>query len=151
MINLSNPINEIDGATRASDRRTVVRDVGVAVLIVQMLPWIAHAAANSSNDGIEAKDDLTIHSSPGLFSHVHDLLIPYTVLRTPPRRGVELTTTKALFHAHSISFTWEQPMIVNQGGTIAVKSSSHFFMVALAKGQNQGQAGSGNRADVAVD
>ena len=135
-------IDDVDDAI-ALDRRMFVKEVGVAVLTVQMLPLIAHASGNSPGDGNEAADNLIIHSGPGLMSHVHDLLIPYAVLKTPPLQGVELKTTKALFHRHNIVLTQKQLTIVNQGGTVTTKSSSHLFVIALANGQDHIQAESG--------
>jgi hypothetical protein len=124
----------------ALDRRTFVKGVGFAVLTVQMLPWIARASGNSPRDAIEPADNLIIHSGPGLMSHVHDLLIPYAVLEAPPLRGVELTTTKALFHTHEIVLTQEQLMTVSQGGTVTEKRSSHRFVIVLTNRQDHGSS-----------
>lgn len=109
-----------------TERRTFLKGVGFALLTVQSLPLVAETA-----------DNLTIHSGPGLLAHVHDLLIPYAVLKTPPLKGVELKTTEALFHRHNIVLTQEQLIIVNQGGTVTQKASSHLFVIALAKRQNR--------------
>jgi hypothetical protein len=94
---------------------------------------IAHASADSSNDGEDAADGLVVHSSSGFVPHVHDLLIPYTVLTAPPLQGVELKTTQALFHAHKVVLTREELSNVNQGGTVTKKASSHLFVIALGK------------------
>jgi hypothetical protein len=122
--------------TVAVDRRQFIKGVGVAVLTVQCLPWIAHASGDSPSDGKDTADNLIIRSGPGLMSHVHDLLIPHAVLETPPLQGVELETTQALLHRHSIALTREQLVIVNQGGTVTQKASSHIFAIALANGRS---------------
>ena len=101
---------------------------------------------SSPSDGKEAADNLIIPSGPGLLSHVHDLLIPYAVLKTPPVPGVQLTTTQGLLHQHTIALTQKELIIVNQGGTVTQKASSHLFVIALAKQQDHIQAGSGNQS-----
>ena len=116
------------------DRREFMKVVGFAVLTVQCLPLIAHASGNSPRDSTEAADHLIIHSSSGFVPHVHDLLIPYAVLKAPPRQGLELKTTQALFHAHKVMLTQKELTTVNQGGTVTQKASSHVFVIALAKG-----------------
>jgi hypothetical protein len=136
-------IDDVDEAI-ASDRRTFLKGVGIAVLTVQCLPLTAHASENPPSDGKEAADNLIIQSGPGLLHHVHDLLIPYAVLKTPPLQGVELTTTQALFHQHNIMLTQKQLIIVNKGGTVTQKASSHLFVIALAKRQDHIQARPGN-------
>ncbi len=119
-------------AAIASDRRTFIKEVCLAVLTVQCLPLIAHASVDPPSGGRETNDDLIIRSGPGLFDHVHDLLIPYAVLKAPPRQGVELTSTQSFFHRHDIALTREQITLVNQGGTVTKKASSHLFVIALA-------------------
>ena len=130
----------------ALDRRTFVKGAGLAVLTVQFLPLTAHAAGNSPGDGNEAAGNLIIRSGPGLMSHVHDLLIPYAVLKTPPAQGVEVTSTKAFFHTHTLTLTREQLMSINRGGTVTEKASSHVFVIALASRQDHIQPGSGNQS-----
>ena len=103
------------------DRRKFFYGLGLAVLTVQFLPSDA-----------DADDNLTVHFSPGLFSHVHDLLVPYAVLRKPPAQGVELHTTKAMLHTHTVSLTQEQLTTINRGGTVTGKASSHRFVIALS-------------------
>ena len=123
------------------DRRKFIKGVVVAVLTVQCLPLIAHASGDSPSGGNEAANNLIIRSGPGLIPHTHDLLIPYAVLKAPPLQGVELETTKALFHRHDVMMTQEQLIIVNQGGTVAAKGGSHLFVIALADRQDHVQAG----------
>ena len=132
--NVHDVVDDVDEAI-AFDRRNFIKGVGFAVLTVQCLPLIAHASGNSPRDGNEAADNLIIHSSSGFVPHVHDLLIPYAVLNAPPPQGVELKTTEALFHAHKVVLTQKELLIVNQGGTITQKASSHLFVIALAKRQ----------------
>ena len=115
------------------DRRRFFKGVGVAILTVQMLPLIACASGDSPSDGSAAADNLIVHSGPGFMSHLHDLLIPYTVLKAPPLLGVTLKTTEALYHTHTVMLTKEQLMLVNQGGTVTKKASSHLLVIALAK------------------
>jgi hypothetical protein len=124
-------VDDVDEAV-ALDRRAFMKGVGFAVLTVQCLPLIAHAAVKSPIDRTEADDNLIIHSSSGFVPHVHDLLIPYAVLKAPPLHGVELTTTQALFHAHKMMLTQKELITVNQGGTVTQKASSHQFVIALA-------------------
>jgi len=116
----------------ALDRRRLVRDVGLAVLAVQVLPLVARAAAPCH--GAKAPDNLIVHSTPGLLSHTHDLAIPSPVLSNPPRQGVSLTSTKALFHTHDIALTQNQLMAISHGGTVTVRRSSHLFVIAMASG-----------------
>ena len=118
------------------DRREFVRGVGMAVLTVQCLPLLAHASENPPTDGVETADDLIIQSGPGLFRHVHDLRIPFAVLNAPPAQGIKLTSTEALYHQHNITLTQKELAIVNQGGTVTQKASSHLFVIALAKRSN---------------
>ena len=121
----------------ALDRRQFVKGVGVAALTVQFLPLTAHASEQSPGDGREAADNLIIHLGPGLGSHVHDLLIPYAVLSAPPVQGVELNTTQAMLHRHTVVLTREQLMTVNRGGTVTGKVSSHRFVITLANRQDR--------------
>jgi hypothetical protein len=139
IVNVHGTVKDVDEAI-ASNRRTFMQGVGLAVLTVHCLPLIAHASGNPPTDGNEAADNLIIQSGPGLFHHVHDLLIPFALLKTPPLKGVELMTTQAMFHRHNIVLTREQLTTVDQGGTVTQKASSHLFVIALAKRQNRIQA-----------
>jgi hypothetical protein len=130
LVNIQHSIETGNNAI-SSDRRAFMRGVGIAVLTVQCLPLIANAAGNAA-DG----DNLIIQSGPGAFGHVHDLLIPKAVLKTPPVQGVALTSTKAFLHQHNIKLTQKELTLVNQGGTVTQKASSHLFVIALAKGQD---------------
>jgi hypothetical protein len=103
------------------------------VLTVQCLPLIVQAFGTSPGVGPEAADNLIIHSSSGFIPHVHDLLIPYAVLKAPPVQGVQFTSTEALLHRHIVKLTREQLMLVNRGATVTQKASSHLFVIALAK------------------
>ncbi len=134
IVNVHYAVHGIDKAI-ASERRKFLKAVGIAVLTVQCLPLIARASDNPPTDGKATADNLIIQSGPGLFSHVHDLLIPYAVLKAPPLKGVELASTEAVFHRHSVALTREQLTVVNQGGTVTQKASSHLFVIALAKGR----------------
>ena len=119
------------------DRREFVRGVGMAVLTVQCMPLMAHTSGNAPTEGREAADDLVIQSGPGLFHHVHDLLIPYAILNVPPPGGVKLTSTQSLYHQHNIALTQNELITVKQGGTVTQKASSHLFVIALAKQQRR--------------
>src|SRR5262245_11955940 len=120
----------------AFDRRTFLTGVGIAVLTMQCLPLTAYVSGRSSGHDDEAHDDLTVHLGPGFMSHRHDLLIPYALLQAPPVKGVELTTTQALFHRHTMALTREQLITVNQGGTVTGRASSHRYVIALANGRD---------------
>jgi hypothetical protein len=104
------------------DRREFIQGLGFAILTVQCLPLMAQ----------ETGDNLVIESGPGLFSHVHDLLIPYAVLNAPPPQGIKLTSTEAMFHQHNVALTQKELVTVKQGGTVTQKASSHLFVIALA-------------------
>lgn len=123
------------------DRRTFIEAVGMAVLTVQCLPLTAHASEHAPSEGKEAADSLIIRSGPGLLNHVHDLLVPYVVLKAPPTQGVELTSTQALLHQHTIVLTQKELTTVSQGGTVTQKASSHLFVIALAKRQSPAHVG----------
>ena len=116
----------------SSDRRKIIKDLGFAVLTVQCLPLMVQASASPSPGNNETNDSLIIHSSTGFVPHVHDLVIPYAVLKAPPREGVAFRTTQALLHRHSLVLTQEQLNMVNQGGTITQKGGSHLFVIAWA-------------------
>jgi hypothetical protein len=123
-------IGDVEGSIALS-RRGFFKGMGFAVLTVQFLPLIVHASGEAPGDGQGPADNLIVHLSPGFISHVHDLLIPYAVLRNPPVGGVELKTTEALFHRHPVKLTREQLMTVNRGGTVTGHASSHRFVIAL--------------------
>ena len=127
--------NAVDDAI-AFDRRKFIKGVGFAVLTVQCLPLIAHASGHSPGEGNNDADNLVIHSSSGFVPHVHDLLIPYAVLNTPPPHGVALNSTQAFFHTHKVVLTQKELISVNQGGTVTQKASSHLFVIALARRQD---------------
>jgi hypothetical protein len=114
------------------DRRGFIKGVGVAVLTVQCLPLVACTSGNSPSDGNDAAENLIIHSSPGFVPHTHDLRIPYAVLNAPPLEGVELESTRALFHTHDVVLTREQLIVVSQGGTVTAIGGSHHFVIELA-------------------
>lgn len=115
------------------DRRQFLNQLGVAVLTVQCLSANALDLENAHRGTTTALDDLLIHSGPGAFSHEHELLIPMAVIKTPPRQGVQLISSKALLHRHRISLTQAELTTVSQGGTVIQKASSHVFVIALAK------------------
>ena len=131
LVNVPYMVDDVDEAI--ADRRKFIKGVGFAVLTMQCLPLIAHASGDSPSDRNEATDSLIIQSSSGFVPHVHDLLIPYAVLNAPPLQGVGLKSTHALFHAHEVALTQKELIIVNQGGTVTQKASSHLFVIALAK------------------
>ena len=123
----------IDDIPVKCDRRTFLQGLGLAVLAVQSLALIGCESGDPPIDDKKAVDNLIMQSSPGAFDHVHDLLIPYALLRTPPSEGVKLISTKSFFHRHEISLTREELTAVNQGGSVTRKASSHLFVIALAK------------------
>lgn len=127
----------VDDVASAWDRRTFIKGLGLAVLTVQSLPLGACGSKAPRVDGREAVNNLIVLSSPGAFKHVHELLIPYALLKTPPPEGVSLTTTKAFLHQHNIALAHEDLMTVNNGGTVTKKASSHLFVIALANRQVQ--------------
>jgi hypothetical protein len=119
--------------TASLDRRQFLNQLGIAVLTVKCLSANALDSGDWHQASTGAPDDLLIHSSPGAFSHEHDLLIPMAVIKTPPRQGVQLISSKALLHRHPISLTQKELTTVSQGGTVVQKASSHVFVIALAK------------------
>ena len=124
------------------DRRKFIMGLGVAVLTVQSLSLIGCASGSSPNDGKRDANTLITHSSPGTFSHVHDLLIPYAVLNAPPVQGVTFQTTQAWLHRHAIMLTQDELATVGKGGTVTKKANSHIFVIALANRQVQNESGS---------
>ena len=126
------PTYDIDEAV-SLDRRQFLNQLGIAVLTVQCLSANALDSGDWHQGITGALDDLLIHSGPGAFSHEHDLLIPMAVIKTPPREGVHLTSSKALLHRHPISLTEQELTTVGLGGTVVQKASSHVFVIALAK------------------
>ena len=132
-------VHMVDDVAIAWDRRTFIKGLGLAVLTVQSLALVDCGSKSPPSDGKEAVNNLIIPSSPGAFKHVHDLLIPYVLLKTPPPEGVKLTTTKAFLHQHNIALTQKELITVNQGGTVTQKASSHVFVIALANGQTNMQ------------
>jgi len=133
LVNVDRSIENVNPVI-ASDRREFFQGLGMALLTVQCLPLVAHAAENPPG-GNGAGGNLIIQSGPGLFDHVHDLLIPYALLKAPPPKGVQLTSTEAMLHRHNVALTQKELSIVNQGGTVTQKASSHYFVIALAKGK----------------
>ncbi len=119
-----------DHSENGIDRRRFINGVGVALLTVQVLPWIAHASA-SPTDGNIAAENLIIHSGPGFVPHTHDLLVPYALLKAPPREGVRLESTMSLFHTHDVVLSQEQLIAVNHGATVTAIGGSHTFVIAL--------------------
>ena len=120
-----------------TNRREFVQGVGMAVLTVQCLPILGCAGDSPSQEGAVSPDSLKILSSPGKFGHVHDLLVPRALLSAPPVEGVALTTSKAFLHQHHVTLTQDDLAVVHRGGTVTQKASSHVFVIALAKGQDQ--------------
>lgn len=119
-----------DHSENGMDRRRFINGVGVAILTAQVLPWIAHASASPS-DGNTAAENLIIHSGPGFVPHTHDLLVPYALLKAPPREGVKLESTMSLFHTHDVVLSHEQLIAVNHGETVTAIGGSHTFVIAL--------------------
>jgi hypothetical protein len=115
-----------------TDRRTLVK----ALLTAQALLPTAQASGRSPSEGNDAAGNLIIQSGLGFVPHTHDLLIPHAVLRVPPRQGVKLVSTVALFHAHDVVLTREQLIVVSQGGTITAIGGSHSFVIALANAKS---------------
>ena len=115
----------------AADRRQFVKQLGFAVLTVQVFPSLVQAETDPPN----GDDHLTIHSGPGAFGHVHELLVPYAVLSEPPREGVKLISSKAFLHTHDVALTQQELLTVNQGGTVTKASSSHRFVIARGSSQ----------------
>src|SRR3954466_9266812 len=121
LVSIRRSIEDVN-PTIASDRREFFQGLGMALLTVQCLPFTAHAAGNHAG-GDEPGGNLIIQSGPGLFDHMHDLLIPYAILKAPPLKGVQLTSTEAMLHRHNIALTQKELSIVNQGGTVTQKAS----------------------------
>lgn len=116
-----------------NDRRDFLKRAGIAVLTVQCLPLFAEASTSPRTEGVNTGENLIIESGPGLFRHVHDLLIPYAVLDAPPPQGITLTSTQSMLHQHNITLTRNELATVKQGGTVTQKASSHEFVIALAR------------------
>lgn len=117
-----------------TDRREFMKEVGVVLLTVQLLPSLARASEGSP--GARATGTLIIRSGPGFVPHTHDLRIPYAVLRAPPAGGVKLVSTTARRHTHEVALSHEHLTAVNQGRTVSVKGGSHTFVIAIAQAVN---------------
>ncbi|MFM9904203.1 MAG: hypothetical protein ACKVQJ_06490 [Pyrinomonadaceae bacterium] len=115
------------------DRRTFLQGLGIAVLAVQSLALTGCESGGPPIDDKLKVDNLIMQSSRGTFDHVHDLLIPYALLRTPPSEGVKLLSTKSFFHRHEVELTQEELTTVNRGGSVTRKGGSHLFVIALVK------------------
>ena len=140
-----------DSGAIALDRRTFVKGAGFAVLTVQCLSLMSCASAKSQSYVNQAADNLIIHSSGGFPAHVHDLLIPYAVLKAPPLQGVELKTTQAMLHAHKVVLTQTDLITVNEGKTVTAKAGSHIFLITSAKRSDKVQAGLGNQSGSQIE
>jgi len=115
------------------DRRAFLKGLTFAVLSVQSLALIGCESGDPPLDEKIRDNNLVLRSSPGKFEHTHELVIPYELLRTPPRDGVTLLSSKGLFHRHEIVLDQEDLTTVNDGGTVTRKASSHIFVIALAR------------------
>jgi hypothetical protein len=115
-------------------RRLFVAGASIGLLALQYRRAIAQPAANAQT---ASAGDLVIRSSPGLFSHTHDLLISGAYLRTPPPRGVRIVSTTALFHTHEFLLTRDQLRAIERGEPVTTTASSHTFVIALAQGINE--------------
>jgi len=110
------------------NRRAFIASAGIGLIALRCLPAIAANAKAAS------PRDLAIRSSPGLFSHTHDLLISGADLRNPPPLGVRIVSTMALFHTHDFLLTSAQLTAIQRGGSVTTTASSHTFVIALARG-----------------
>ena len=115
-------------------RRGFIKQAGLVLLTVQLLPSIAQATEAPAGDGANPADALIIRSGEGFVPHTHDLWIPYAVLKAPPAEGVKLTSTLARGHTHPVALSRDELAAVNQGGTVSVKGGSHTFVIAIAQG-----------------
>ena len=115
-----------------TNRRGLIKGVGVALLTVQLLPSIAHASEGPPDDSNDSAETLIIRSGPGFVPHTHDLWIPYAILRTPPPQGVTLISTKARDHTHEVVLSHDQLATVNGGGRVSAMGGSHTFVIAMA-------------------
>ena len=113
-------------------RRGFIRNIGLALLTMQILPSVAQAS-----DGVPEADDpaksLIIRSGQGFVPHTHDLWIPLALLKAPPAEGATLTSTKSRGHTHPVVLSHDQLAEVNRGGTVSVLGGSHTFVIALAQ------------------
>lgn len=116
----------------SKDRRGVIRNGGLVLLALQLLPSIGRASQGPSGAGLDPSDALVIRSGPGFVPHTHDLWIPYAVLKAPPPAGVTLTSTMARGHTHEVTLSHDDLASVNRGGTVSVKGGSHTFVIARA-------------------
>ena len=125
-----------------TDRRGFIKDVGLALLTMQLLPSIANASENAPGDSKDSAENLIIRSGQGFVPHTHDLWIPYAILRTPPAQGVTLISTRARDHTHEVVLSHDQLAEVNQGGTVSVKGGSHTFAIAKSQAVSDSETAS---------
>jgi hypothetical protein len=115
----------------ARDRRKLVKGAGFLVLSVLSRPLLGGGPMHAPTDQALG-DDLVLQSGPGLFAHVHELRIPARALKSPPLDGIELVTSEALLHRHTLALTHEELRLVSGGGVVTKQASSHVFAIARA-------------------
>jgi hypothetical protein len=120
---------------RATERREFLLVLGYAVLAVHVLPL----TACDSTPEAAPPDNLTVTSSSNSklgawAAHSHLLHVPLRLLRTPPRGGVTLSTTRKFFHSHEVTLTEAQLLTVARGETVEVAASggAHTFAIQWA-------------------
>jgi hypothetical protein len=116
-----------------TDRRGFIKQAGLVLLAVELLPSIARASEGSPGAGGDPAEALVIRSGPGFVPHTHDLWIPHAILRAPPGEGVKLISAMARGHTHEVALSHDDLAAVNQGGTVSVKGGSHTFVIAIAQ------------------
>jgi hypothetical protein len=123
----------IEDAPIEWDRRAFLKGLGFAFLAVQCPALVGCVPGDPPLDEKSRENNLVLQSSPGMFDHLHELVIPYALLQTPPSEGVKLLSSKAFFHRHEIILTQDDLHTVSQGGSVTRKASSHLFVIALVK------------------
>lgn len=118
------------------ERREFVKNMGLALLSVQILPAaMAHADVDGEREPSIEGNHLAVQSSGYDFvPHRHDLYIPLKDLENPPVGGVKIRTERACFHAHSVQLTQEQLQAIYNGETVEVmdlRPKEHTFRIYM--------------------
>jgi hypothetical protein len=118
------------------NRRRFLEGLGLAVLAVQVLP---STSAHAENAPVIENDNLVIESGISRFlpasDHWHYLTVPLADLQNPPAQGVQLKTSRAYLHTHTVVLSAEQLTAIAQGQTVTVDDTvgDHQYALSLPK------------------
>lgn len=116
------------------ERRVFLRNVGLAILSIQVLPRVAAHADDGEQEPYLSDEALVVQSGDGFVPHKHDLMIPLRDLENPPAEGIKIKTERKFAHFHYVELTQEQLGAIYKGETVVVKDSfpeEHLFRIRL--------------------